>query len=116
MRGKFLFQVAVGTYDDIQQISRIQSFSINLADDGTVSADKFRVLQFSPEQDWSLVPFGEGDYFEQQVLGGPGQSYLTDRYGRFRNGPKLIRDTDPALAVDFVSDLLVATERTTALN
>jgi hypothetical protein len=112
-RGKQLFQVAVGSYDDT--ISRVQSFTINLAEDGAVSAGNFKVQQFAPDQDWSLVLFGEADYFQQQVFEGPGRSYLTDRYGRFRNGPTLIRDTDLALAVDFVSDLLVAAERTTSL-
>ena len=98
-RGKQLFQVAVGAYEDT--ISRVQSFTINLAEDGTVSAGNFKVQQFAPDQDWSLVMFGEADYFQQQVFEGPGQSYLTDRYGRFRNGRRSSAIQTPALAVEF---------------
>lgn len=114
-RGQQLFQVAVGTYDFAEQISRIHSFAIHLADDGSVFADDVLVRRFTQDQEWSTITFGECDYLNQQVFTGPGLSFLTERYGRFRNLPGPIKDTDPALAVDFVTDILTATERTTAL-
>jgi hypothetical protein len=115
LRGRQLFQVAVGSYDDSQGVSRIQSFSVNMADDGTIHAGDLKSEQFSDDQDWTLTLFGEASYLQQQVFRGPGARYLTDKYGTFRNGPTRIRDTDPAFAADFVSELIEAAGQTTNL-
>ena len=115
LRGKQLFQVAVGSYQNIQEISRVQSFSISIANDGLVSAADLKTQEFYPDQSRSLVVFGEANYLKQHVFRGPGLQYLTDSYGHFRNGATRIRDTEPTMACDFVSDLLEAAARTTNL-
>jgi hypothetical protein len=114
-RGKQLFQIAVASYNAANDVSLVESFSVAMDEDGVIGAGNVKTQRFEADQDWSLVLFGEASYLEQQVLRGTGARFLSDKYGRFRNGPTRIRDTDPAQAVDFVYDLLAATAQTTTL-
>jgi hypothetical protein len=114
-RGAQIFQVAVASYDDVHGTSMVQSFSINMGNDGVVSASDFKVQEFNPGNEWQLLLFGEASYLTNNVFNGIGMQFLGDRYGRFRNGKTIIRETDQALAADFASDLIEAAAKTTSL-
>jgi hypothetical protein len=115
LRGKQIFQVALGSYDEAKKISVIRSFSIDLSKDGAVSASELKTQAFRITDEWQLVLFGEGNYLTNQVFNGVGIQFLGERYARFRNGKSEVHDADPALAADFVSEIIEAASKTTAL-
>jgi hypothetical protein len=51
--GKQIFQVAIASYEQGRAISRVQSFAVTMADDGTISAGDLKTQEFNPDQDWS---------------------------------------------------------------
>jgi hypothetical protein len=114
VRGRKLFQVAVGSYDPSQQTSYLRQFSVHIAADGSPWIEGVEVLKFSPADAQSLQVLGESSFMNTNVLYGPGSQFLTERYGRFRErAGDPIGATDVNSAADFAADLIEATARMT---
>jgi hypothetical protein len=78
----------VASYDDAEKLALIRSSRVDLSNDGIVTADDVKLERFKSTDKLQLSLFGEADYLTSQVFGGPGQCFLGERYGRFRNmGP-----------------------------
>jgi hypothetical protein len=115
LRGAPIFKVAVASYDDVRGTSRVESFGLIMGNDGVVTATNIEVQEFSPSDEWRVLLFGEANYLTNHVFNGVGRQFLGDRYGRFRNGKTIIRETDPALAADFASELIEAAAKTSTI-
>jgi hypothetical protein len=114
-RGAQSFQVAVSSYDHVRGTSKVQSFTVNMGSDSVVTASDVKLQEFHPDDEWQLILFGEANYLTDYVFSGVGIQFLGDRYGKFRNGPTIIRKTEQRLAVDFASELIEAATKTTAI-
>lgn len=114
LRGKNIFQVVVCSFNAAQSSSRIRSFSIDLAIDGTVSPSKLSDRTFIPDDPCELVLYGEANFLTDQVFNGPGLAFLGERFRRFRGEMTTVGKAPTALAPDFVIDLIEAAAKTTA--
>ena len=67
---------------------------------------------FGPNDRPTVLPFGEGDYFREHVLNGPGSRYVSDAYFQLtqRNA---ISDVDAEIATTAAVDLINATSKMT---
>jgi hypothetical protein len=117
LRGQNIFQVAVASYDDAEKLALIRSSRVDLSNDGIVTADDVKLERFKSTDKLQLSLFGEADYLTSQVFGGPGQCFLGERYGRFRNmGPDAeIGEIGATVGADFATDLIEAAEKTSLL-
>jgi hypothetical protein len=66
---------------------------------------------FSPETSQTVLPFGEVEYFREQVLAGPGRTFLGVEYFQLIQKAK-VSDIDPTLAATVAINLIDATSKT----
>jgi hypothetical protein len=113
--GKQLFQIAVGRFEPSDSISIVDSFAVALGEDGEVRPIDSKSQRFKLDQEPSLTLYGEAGYLTQSVFNGPGAQFLTDRYSRFKNGPKRIEDVEVTVGADFATDLIEAAAKTSLI-
>ncbi|WP_024341019.1 hypothetical protein [Bradyrhizobium japonicum] len=111
-KGLSLFQGVVASFDAATHRSRLQSFSVNYLNDGTIAAEDIVSEEFGPEDQSKIRLYGEASYLIQSVLHGPGSRFLTERYGRFQSSVKRIAEADVNVAADFAIDLIQAASKT----
>jgi hypothetical protein len=115
LRGKQLFQIAVGRFDPSESVSTVDSFAIVLSENGEIRSADLKSQRFKLDQEPSLLLYGESGYLTQNVFNGPGIQFLTERYMRFKNGQKHVADVDVAVGADFATDLIEAATKTSSI-
>lgn len=113
--GQFLFQSAIARFDPETRRGSVESFSVALGADLSVSATNLNIEEFYPSDSCRLNLFGEASYLTNAVFSGPGMQFLGERYGRFRNSMTTIELAEPQPAADFVVDIIEAASRTTSI-
>jgi hypothetical protein len=115
LRGKQLFQIAVGRFDPSDSVSMVDSFAVVLGENAEVRSADLKSQRFKLDQEPSLSLYGEAGYLTQNVFNGPGLQFLTERYGRFKNGQKHVADVDVIVGADFAIDLIEAAAKTSSI-
>lgn len=114
--GREMFSVVLAAYDPADRTALIRNFVVAIApetsDPSVVRSEDYR---FAPQDAKNDRVFGEGAYFEQSVVHGPGQQFFDAATKAFIAGNQTVAATPLDEAVDVATNLVAATERTTAL-
>ncbi|UPJ57640.1 hypothetical protein [Bradyrhizobium sp. 192] len=113
--GQFLFQSALARFDPDTRRASVESFSVTLGVDLSVSATDLKTQQYFPIDGCGLKVFGEANYLTNAVFNGPGRQFLGERYGRFRNAMTTIEHAEAEPAADFAVEIIEAASRTTSI-
>lgn len=92
--GTRLAQIIISEFDPDAKISSVRSLGVDLASASEFRLQPLRVTAFTTvhgdtfqlQSDRALLPFGEVEYFHEQVLSGPGKAFLSDDYSEFVKG------------------------------
>jgi hypothetical protein len=109
--GQFLFQSAIARFDPETIRASVESFSVTLGADFSVSASDLKTEEYFPTDGCGLKVFGEANYLTNAVFNGRGAQFLGERYGRFRNVMTTIEHAEPEPAADFAVDIIEAASR-----
>jgi hypothetical protein len=117
--GTRLAQIIIAEFEPETKTSRIRVLGIDIA-----SPTEFRLQplpvtsattvlgdSFGPETSQTVLPFGEVEYFREQVLAGPGRAFLGVEYSQLIQKTK-VSDIDPSLAGTVAINLIDATSKT----
>jgi hypothetical protein len=112
--GHELFSVVLAGYDPKERLSVIRSFVVAVLAD--LKPDIARTVDWRIAQDDApeYFGFGETDYMNRQVFGGPGRGFLSETFIRFLT-LKSVKDVDPDIAVEVATNLIEATAKTTGI-
>lgn len=111
--GREMFQVILATYDPHTVTSSVRGFTVSLTPDADPFVSKQFDMSKSSAESRDYWAFGETDYFNQEVIGGIGLSFLSPTTRVFLKQPREIKDVTIDDAALVAADLIKSTERVT---
>jgi hypothetical protein len=121
--GTRLAQIIFAEFEPETKTSRIRALGVDIASSTefllqplpVTSATTVLGDSFGPEASQTVLPFGEVEYFREQVLAGAGRAFLGVEYSQLIQKTK-VSEIDPALAETVAINLIYATSKTTEIT
>jgi hypothetical protein len=120
--GTRLAQIIIAGFEPDTKTSMILALGVDLDRNGAFSLQPLPVADhttvrgttFQLKSDRAILPFGEVEYFRQNVISGVGTSFLGDTYREFLQ-KKNISDIDAQLGTSVAANLIEAASKATEL-
>lgn len=120
--GTRVAQIVFADFDPETKTSRIRVLGVDLTGPVGFQLQPVQITNattllgdnFGPETDQTVLPFGEVEYFRDQVLAGPGKALLSPAYSELIQKIK-VAEIDPNLAATVAINLIDVTAKTTEM-
>ena len=112
--GTRMFVVILATYAPAEKTSILKRFSVLLSPTGEpfVSENETEVVR--PSSRRTIMTFGESEFFQKQVLNGPGRKFLGNGFKEWATKAR-IADIDRSVALNAAVDMIEAAAKTADL-
>jgi hypothetical protein len=112
--GTRMFTVILATYAPVERTSTIKWFSLLLSPTGEPFVSEKETEVTGPADRRTAMRFGESEFFQKQVLNGPGRQFLGRAWKEWTT-KATIADIDRSLALNAAVDMIEAAAKTAKL-
>jgi hypothetical protein len=109
-----MFTVILATYAPAERTSTVKWFSLLLSPTGEPFVSEKETEVFGPTNRGMVLRFGQSEFFQKQVLNGPGRQFLGRAWKEWTTKAR-IADIDRSVALNAAVEMIEATAKTAKL-
>jgi hypothetical protein len=112
--GTRMFAVILASYAPAERTSTVKRFSLLLSPTGEPFVSEKETEVIGPASRRVVMRFGESEFYQKQVVDGPGRQFLTGRFKEWATKAR-VADIDHSVALNAAVDMIEAASKTAAL-